>query len=70
MIYYVGSGRKVTMMPSCIVGGSDDYWLFGWYNDDLMIPLWISPPKVAVLQEEVRVILDECGIHFLSEVSQ
>ena len=69
MIYYVGSCHKVAMMPSCIVSSSEDCWSFVQFNDDLMIPLWISPPKAAILQEEVWGVPDECSIHFLSEVS-
>ena len=49
----VGSCRKVAMMPSCIVGGGKDCQSFVWFNDNLVIPLWISPPKAAILQEEV-----------------
>ena len=70
VIYYVGSCHKVAMMPSCIVGGGKDHRLFIGFNDDLMIPLQIFPPKVAILQEEVQCGLDEHGIHFLSEVSR
>ena len=69
VIYYVGSCRKVTMMPSSIVGNGEDSWLFVQFNDDLMIPLWIPPPKAAILQEEVQGIVDKCSISFLGEVS-
>ena len=65
----VGSCRKVTMMPSCVVGGGEDCWSFVWFDDGLIIPLWISPPKAAILQEEVRGIADKCSISFLSEIS-
>ena len=64
----VGSCRKVAMMPSRVVGGGEDCRSFIWFDDDLVIPLWISPPKAAVLQEEVRGVTDKRGISFLSEV--
>ena len=66
----VGSCRKVAMMPSCVMGSSSkDCRLFVWFNDDLVIPLWISPPKAAVLQEEVQHIVDKHSISFLGEGS-
>ena len=64
----VGSCRKVTMMPSCVMGGGEDCWSFTWFDDDLVIPLWISPPKAAVLQEEVGGVADKRGISFLGQV--
>ena len=35
----VGSCCKVTMMPSCVMGSSEDCRPFVWVDDDLVIPL-------------------------------
>ena len=67
-IDYVGSCCKVAMMPSSVVGSGEDHRSFIWYDDDLVIPLWISPPKVAVLQEEVGGVAGKCSTSFLGQV--
>ena len=48
---------EVSMMSS-----GENCWPFVTVNDYFMMTLWIPPPKMAILFEEVFGIMQECGI--------
>ena len=58
---------KVSVMSSGVMSGSENCWSFVTVNDYIMMTLWISPPKMTILLEEVSCVVQECGVYGIGE---
>ena len=45
-----------------VMSGGENCWLFVKVNDYFMMTLWIPPPKVTILLEDIFGVAQECSI--------